>query len=391
MWYALVMFESLEKLCVKLNGRCNFNCLYCHQPLVEKTHKDFDKFEQLETFLQSLDNYEKEVEIVCGGGEPTLVPNLIRKLKKITDRLEKTKDISVNLALVTNGSRLNVLNSLIQDGILDPRNVGVSWDGDSHTRQSDTSLIDSLSKYDFCGDVNVTYAITPLSINNMVDDFKKCWDYGVKDLSYYFIHEGNYDNVNLQQTFKHNITKLTEEFLLRKQCDEKLSFFNFVYWHYCKNRNKPKMCTKLGKGFSVGLNGKLYPCIYFGDHHKNSIGDIYNGLDESLIKTFLEEYNKPYTCQWKECKNNNCQECPASNSVHNGGCSIKTLNVCKMHTIEREVYSNYPCKVDFDEPMFRSSIPAFMVNETCNSTPRQEFVTKGILSPALMKVRNWNE
>ena len=385
------MFERLEKLCVKLNGRCNYNCLYCHQPLIEKMHKDFNQFEQLEHFLQTLDNYSKEIEIVCGGGEPTLVPSLIRKLKKITDRLEKTKNISVNLGLVTNGSRLNVLNSLIEDGILNPKNVGISWDGDSTTRQSDNSLIDNLLKYDFYDDVNVTYSITPMSINHMVDDFKMCWDRGIKDISYYFIHEGNYDNLKLQEKFRENIDELTKEFLKRKIFDEKLTFFNFIYWHYCKKTNKPKICTKLGKGFSVGLDGKIYPCIYFGDHHKNSIGDIYNGLNKELINKFIEEYNKPYTCDWKNCSNSNCQECPASNSVHNGGCSIKTLNICQMHNIESEVYSKYTTKVDFDEPMFKTSVPNFMLDNKKEEFSGDLDYKKGIESPALEKVRNWND
>lgn len=385
------MFEKLEKLCVKLNGRCNFNCLYCHQPLMEKTHKDFDKFEQLESFLQSLSNYRDEIEIVCGGGEPTLVPNLIRKLKKITDRLERTKNISVNLGLVTNGSNLNVLSSLIDDGVLHPKNVGISWDGDSSTRQSNNNLIEKLSKYDFCNDVNVTYAITPMSIENMVNDFKMCWDKGIKDVSYYFIHEGNYSNLTLQEKFKSNITELTEEFLKRKSYDEKLTFFNFIYWHYCQKSNKPKICTKLGKGFSVGLDGKIYPCIYFGDHHKNSIGDIYTGLNEDLINKFLEEYNEPYTCNWKGCKNNNCQECPASNSVHNGGCSHKTLNICKMHDIEFDVYSKYNTKVDLYEPMFEKSIPNFMKSDTIKPLDYSTNNDFCIQSPALDKVRNWND
>lgn len=385
------MFEVLQKLCVKLNGRCNFNCLYCHQPLLEKTHGDFDKFEQLETFLQSLNNYDKEVEIVCGGGEPTLVPNLIRKFKKITDRLEVSKNISVNLSLVTNGSRLNVLASLIDDCILDPKNIGISWDGDSTTRQSDGGLIDKLCKYNFCNDVNVTYAITPLSINNMVDDFKKCWDKGIKDVSYYFIHEGDYTNVQLQEKFKENISQLCDEFIKRKEYDEKLDFFNLTYWHYCNNHKKPQMCTKLGKGFSIGLDGKIYPCIYFGDHHKNAIGDIYDGLNNDLIDKFLEEYNQPYTCNWKTCKNYNCQECPASNSVHNGSCSCKMMNICKMHDIEREVYSKYDIKIDFDEPMLSTSIPQFMTQEKENVTQINAFSDQCIQSPALERVRSWND
>lgn len=382
------MFEKLEKLCVKLNGRCNFNCLYCHQPLIEKTHKDFDKFEQLETFLQSLNNYNKEIEIVCGGGEPTLVPNLIKKLKRITDKLEETKNISVNLALVTNGSKLNILNSLIEDEILQPKNIGISWDGSANTRQSNASLIDEICKYSFYKYINVTYAITPMSINNMVQDFINCWNKGIKDISYYFIHEGNYNNIKLQETFKNNIKILTEEFLKRKIYDEELDFFNFTYWHYCKKTNKPQMCTKLGKGFSIGLDGKIYPCIYFGDHHKNSIGDIYTGLNQDLIDNFLKEYNQPYTCNWKECKNNNCQECPASNSVHNGCCSNKTLNICKMHDIESEIYSQYNFDIKFNEPMLKTSIPSFMLNDKVCSN--EYIISDGIKSPAINKVRNWN-
>lgn len=384
------MFEKLEKLCIKLNGRCNFNCLYCHQPLLEKIHGDFNEFEQLEIFLQSLNNYEKEIEIVCGGGEPTLVPNLIRKLKRIADRLEQSKDISVNLALVSNGSKLNVLNTLIEDGILNPKNIGISWDGNATTRKSDESLIEELCKYKFYNDVNITYAITPLSINNMVNDFLFCWDSGIKDLSYYFIHEGNYENITLQEKFKENIKILVEEFLDRKVYDEKLDFFNFSYWHYCNKINKPKMCMKLGKGFSVGLDGKLYPCIYFGDHHKNSIGDIYNGLNKELIDKFLLEYNQPYTCNWKECKNNNCQECPASNSVHNDGCSNKTLNICKMHDIEREVYSQYDYNTTFDEPMFLNTSPSFLSGNYVENTILTS-LDNVIESPALNVVRNWND
>src|SRR5680860_70310 len=93
---------------------CNFRCPYCHNPelvlpeLIKKQPKITEK-----EILDFLKGRQKLLEGVCiTGGEPTIQSDLI-------DFIKKVKDLGFLVKLDTNGSCPDVLNSLIEEKLID--------------------------------------------------------------------------------------------------------------------------------------------------------------------------------------------------------------------------------------------------------------------------------
>jgi molybdenum cofactor biosynthesis enzyme MoaA len=90
-----------QTLRIKITGRCNLRCEFCHEEGKESM-KQMSNIEGDEAFLQQIsDICSKEgiEDIVLTGGEPTLNP----KLSNIIKNLSTLKDIN-SIRLVTNGS-----------------------------------------------------------------------------------------------------------------------------------------------------------------------------------------------------------------------------------------------------------------------------------------------
>lgn len=93
---------------------CDFRCPYCHNPelvlpeLSEKQPKITEK-----EVLNFLKERRKLLEGICiTGGEPTIQSDLI-------DFIKKVKDLGFLIKLDTNGSCPDVLNSLIEQKLID--------------------------------------------------------------------------------------------------------------------------------------------------------------------------------------------------------------------------------------------------------------------------------
>lgn len=103
--------------CVLFLQGCNFNCPYCHNPsLVGETNCQDNETQKIDEnkvidFLESRRNFLDGVVIT--GGEPTLHES---ELKRLCNRI---KDIGYPVKIDTNGSRPSVLQSLIDEALVD--------------------------------------------------------------------------------------------------------------------------------------------------------------------------------------------------------------------------------------------------------------------------------
>ncbi len=91
---------------------CNFRCPYCHNwPLFEKP----DDFEDVkhEDVMKYLEAHKDFIDGICmTGGEPSLYPELPKYLRSI-------KDMGFLIKLDTNGSDPDLLQILIDEGLVD--------------------------------------------------------------------------------------------------------------------------------------------------------------------------------------------------------------------------------------------------------------------------------
>ena len=95
---------------------CNFRCPYCHNPEFVIQGSDQTYFGETYTEEEVLDFLKKRSSfldaLVISGGEPTLhsdLPTFIRKVR----------DLGLMVKLDTNGSRPDVLGSLLAENLLD--------------------------------------------------------------------------------------------------------------------------------------------------------------------------------------------------------------------------------------------------------------------------------
>jgi pyruvate formate lyase activating enzyme len=97
--------------CVLFTQGCNFHCPYCHNPQLVRTGNDSPLEEtRLWDFLKRRTGFIDGVVIT--GGEPTLQKDLISFCGKI-------KAMGYSLKLDTNGSRPQVVQELIEKGLVD--------------------------------------------------------------------------------------------------------------------------------------------------------------------------------------------------------------------------------------------------------------------------------
>jgi pyruvate formate lyase activating enzyme len=99
---------------------CNFRCLYCHNHDLILQPERYPNF-PLEEILESLRKRKGWIDGVClTGGEPTLhswLPSLIQDLRSAAGLTPS--GVSLGIKLDTNGTRPEVLQKLIDEGLLD--------------------------------------------------------------------------------------------------------------------------------------------------------------------------------------------------------------------------------------------------------------------------------
>ena len=91
---------------------CNFRCPYCHNPELSNPdlYEECIPEEKIFAFLEKRKGKLDAVSIT--GGEPTLQPDLIDFIRKIKDR-------GYLIKIDTNGTRPEVLKTLIEDKLID--------------------------------------------------------------------------------------------------------------------------------------------------------------------------------------------------------------------------------------------------------------------------------
>ena len=106
---SLLDFED-RMSCVLFSKACNFRCPFCHNGLTVLESDETIPWEEVMEYLKlrrpMLD------AVVVSGGEPTLLPNLVDKLKDI-------KSLGYEIKLDTNGTNPELVEEYIKTGLID--------------------------------------------------------------------------------------------------------------------------------------------------------------------------------------------------------------------------------------------------------------------------------
>ena len=405
------MFDNISKVSIKVTGKCCLCCEYCHQLFKDKyqSSQRFEDYHNLKNFLLSLP-FTDVVDVTITGGEITMVENDFLKTVQTLKSVERMKDVTFDICIITNGTNMDLIYDWCNKKIIKPNKTSISWDGIySASKSRKTSgkyddeyfcnVIKGLGKSEYNHDISIVTAVTPNTIDNLYDSYDFCINNGVYNWGYYFIHEGNYDNEEFEKKFRDEITKIAKRYIEIANSGEEVCYYN---WQLIHTRRKfPTnfhVCSKLGNNYHIDMNGDIYPCIYFGDHRAYKLGNISEGIDENTKSKFIEEYTREPLCEFKCCGNVQCSECPASNFVHNKSLNARFKNTCKLLTIENEIYDEYsPLLESFwnQRTMFIPKDEYYKYVDTMKSSLEQFECTdcslndSVIISPNYQGVRQW--
>lgn len=132
--------------------KCNFRCDYCHNwnTLIAPQDNDDLIFDDILSFLKKrigvLDG------VVISGGEPTLMPNLEEKIRAI-------KSLGYDIKLDTNGTHPEVVENLVNKGLIDYVAMDIKSSLDEYHRFSASeALITNVKKtIDYLKENHVDY------------------------------------------------------------------------------------------------------------------------------------------------------------------------------------------------------------------------------------------
>lgn len=369
------MFNSINRISIKVTDFCNLDCVYCHQQRSKKdSSKTFEHYDKLYDFLLTLPLADT-VDVLATGGEISIKLDEFMKIQKILHRVSEVKDVSFTMSVVTNGTNLPGIVNLVKRDIMRPDSVTVSWDGIYSYSKSRKGKLPTLSDKTFNDNIkfivdngyaesmNITFAITPDTVDYMRDSLDYALDTGLRNFSYYYIHEANYTNPEFIAKFTKALEYFADTFVKTYPfTDKRFRYYNWqnMYSRYLLSDasfTAKTACIKLGNAIHIDVDGSIYPCAFFSDHKSVQIGHVLEGFYEDRLEFFEKGYFSEPSCDHKACKNEHCFECPASNFILHNDMNHRTENICHLFSIEREIFMENIKRIhisDFDIRTFWS-------------------------------------
>lgn len=200
--------------CTVFTYGCNFRCDFCHNALLV-TEENNDNISQDE-FFSFLSKRTGILDGVCiSGGEPTLQKDLPEFVKKI-------KDMGFSVKLDTNGYMPDVLQKLIDDGLIDYVAMDIKSSPDNYSSICGVNIdIEKIKKsVDILkeGKIDYEFRTTCVKEYHTNEDFEKIASWLQGDSKYYLQHfedSGNLIGNNLSAFTKEETKEIEKIFLGR--------------------------------------------------------------------------------------------------------------------------------------------------------------------------------
>lgn len=200
--------------CTVFTYGCNFRCDFCHNALLV-TEENNDNISQDE-FFSFLSKRTGILDGVCiSGGEPTLQKDLPEFVKKI-------KDMGFCVKLDTNGYMPDVLQELIDNGLIDYVAMDIKSSPDNYSSICGVNIdIEKIKKsVDILkeGKIDYEFRTTCVKEYHTNEDFEKIASWLQGDSKYYLQHfedSGNLIGNNLSAFTKEETKEIEKIFLGR--------------------------------------------------------------------------------------------------------------------------------------------------------------------------------
>jgi len=331
--------SKIRTLMLMVTSSCNLNCVYCYESHKTSHKMDFDTAKRaiLDVFNET--GFDG-VSIQFMGGEPLLAFPLI---KDVSEWLwSKNIKYPYSLFAATNGTLLNEDMKVWFTANKHRISLGLSFDGDVNTQNTNRSNSASLVDLDYFRD---TWPESSVKMTISTDSLKYLCENVV------FLEENGFTKIKTDLAYMHGWTKqhlvlwneqlsLLKNYYLDSNRDMHCSLFNTPIDAILSEERHAKRCSCGEEMSCVDWDGTIYPCQMFAPISMDST--MYNkvkDIDFADVENF--QVQECRDCVLQSC----CPGCAGCNLKFNGAINRINPFYCKAFMIQIFHTLDYQLKV----------------------------------------------
>lgn len=336
---------ELKALCLHVAHTCNLNCAYCFAAQGkyhgERALMSFETGKRALDFLVENSGNRKNLEVDFFGGEPLMNFDVVKRLVAYARSIEKEKNKHFRFTLTTNGVLLD--DEVTEFANRECHNVVLSLDGRKSVHDRLRKTVNGQGSYDVIvpkfqefvkkrGD-NGYYVRGTFTKNNIdfTEDIFHMADLGFTELSMEPVVCAPDEPYALTED---DLPILFEQYeiLAKEMLKRKKEGRLFTFYHYMLDLEGGPCIYKRISGCGSGTEylavtpwGELYPCHQFVGDPKYSMGNIYDGIQNTALQQEFKLCNAYARPDCKDCwAKLYCSGGCAANAYHATG-SIKGI------------------------------------------------------------------
>ncbi len=336
---------ELKALCLHVAHTCNLNCAYCFAAQGkyhgERALMSFETGKRALDFLVENSGNRKNLEVDFFGGEPLMNFDVVKRLVAYARSIEKEKNKNFRFTLTTNGVLLD--DEVTEFANRECHNVVLSLDGRKSVHDRLRKTVNGQGSYDVIvpkfqefvkkrGD-NGYYVRGTFTKNNIdfTEDIFHMADLGFTELSMEPVVCAPDEPYALTEA---DLPILFEQYeiLAKEMLKRKKEGRPFTFYHYMLDLEGGPCIYKRISGCGSGTEylavtpwGDLYPCHQFVGDPKYSMGNIYDGIQNTALQQEFKLCNAYARPDCKDCwAKLYCSGGCAANAYHATG-SIKGI------------------------------------------------------------------
>lgn len=320
-----------------ISHRCNADCWFCYLRDQDKhSTKEFDRWNDLKSFLTNADLADR-VLVFLASGEVSqnlpLVKKAIREIKKV----ERVKPVRFTFAYSTNGYDTTNTITLIENGLVEPSSMAISYDGEVNKYHRAKNGVKELGS--IVGSVNTALTIDTMdciesTLNLMRESRVNEWGY------YTLLHYPEYNSDEFMDKFKSVFLPEVLKYYRENRSVYNINLFKSQYKEF--NPNTQLWCGGLNRlSIDIDIDGNIIPCGIATKYNRyNSIPNTGIDLTEDFDK--IRDYVQSFIqgCLHNSCQVNDCPACQCTRCSKNTINSLGQHQFCALRNIEYQFYKD---------------------------------------------------
>ncbi len=311
----------VKALCLHVAHSCNLNCSYCFASQGrfhgERALMSFETGKRAIDFLVENSGTRRNLEVDFFGGEPLLNWEVVKQIVEYARSIEKEKGKNFRFTLTTNGMLID--DEVIEFSNREMHNVVLSLDGrkEVHDRfrkdyagnGSWETIVPKFQKFvEARGGKNYYIRGTFTHANpDFLEDIKVMLDLGFTELSMEPVVCAPGDPMALTEEDRKIVCGQYEK-LAELMLEREMEGRPFTFYHYMIDLEDGPCIYKRISGCGSGTEymavtpwGDLFPCHQFVGEDSFKLGDIWNGVTNTAVRSEFGDCNVYAREECRDC------------------------------------------------------------------------------------------